>query len=453
MTETAFLRFTNPDTEHDLIVPVEVTCNTDDETLKRNIRKNSEARGNWLTTSPAHDRPAILCGSGPSLIDTLPEIRALRDAGGAIFALNNAANVLFYHGIMPDYQVVVDARPKTVAIVGPAKQHLFASQVDPSLFDAVPDAILWQLSIEDTWDAMSQHLPPYDGDYALIGGTASAGNVATCLAYAMGFRALHCFGYDSSFRGAQSHAAEQPINADEALTRLRWNGRDYVISLTMKSQADTFMRHAIALQDGGATISVYGDGYLPDLWKWNKDTPVAERESAKYREMWSIPQYRVYSPGEDHLEAIERELDLSQGATILDLGCGTGRLTARLAERYQATGVDFAPNCRDPEAEHVPFIEANLWDLPADLTADYGVCCDVMEHIPPEMVDAVLSNIAKACRKSVFFRIEFTPDSMGALIGTPLHLSVQPEDWWSDALIRHFPSVRVIGNGVFVASH
>ena len=57
--------------------------------------------------------------------------------------------------------------------------------------------------------------------------------------------------------------------------------------------------------------------------------------------------------------------------------------------------------------------------------------------------------IAKAVTTGVYFRIEHTPDSMGALIGAPLHLSVHDETWWAKKLNEHFRLVRVHGDGVF----
>jgi hypothetical protein len=63
----------------------------------------------------------------------------------------------------------------------------------------------------------------------------------------------------------------------------------------------------------------------------------------------------------------------------------------------------------------LPFLEWDL-SLPCPLRAPYGYCCDVMEHIPPDQVDAVLSNI-KDSAETVVFRIEYEPDVMGKLIG------------------------------------
>jgi hypothetical protein len=52
-----------------------------------------------------------------------------------------------------------------------------------------------------------------------------------------------------------------------------------------------------------------------------------------------------------------------------------------------------------------------------------------MEHIPPEDVSDVIRNIMD-CVDSCYFKIALFDDSMGKLIGHPLHLSVFPSEWW-----------------------
>ena len=98
--------------------------------------------------------------------------------------------------------------------------------------------------------------------------------------------------------------------------------------------------------------------------------------------------------------------------------------------------LDFAPNCLDPEvAQACETQNGRLTFQVADLTkpvpadAVYGFCCDVMEHIPTEDVATVLRNIL-ASANHVFFGISTVPDELGALIGEPLHLTVQPAAWW-----------------------
>ena len=73
------------------------------------------------------------------------------------------------------------------------------------------------------------------------------------------------------------------------------------------------------------------------------------------------------------------------------------------------------------------------WDLtnPIPMEADYGICTDVMEHIPTEDVFRVITNIMESAHK-VFFQISTIDDSMGELIEQPLHLTVKPHSWWEN---------------------
>jgi hypothetical protein len=72
--------------------------NTSNEAVFRNIKAN-ENRAPWLMELEAHDDIAIICGSGPSLIETIPILKSIK---GRVFALNNAARVLCEHGVRPD---------------------------------------------------------------------------------------------------------------------------------------------------------------------------------------------------------------------------------------------------------------------------------------------------------------------------------------------------------------
>lgn len=445
-----FVRHRNDGATQDLVIPVALVCNTPTDILLDQVKTNSTKIDKWLCVQPERSEPVVLCGSGPSILDHIEDILALQASGAKVVALNNCANTLFERGIMPDYQIICDARPETVDLIGPAKEHLFSSQVHPSLFDACPDATLWHYQMCEDWADFEKYLPPRRGRYALVGGETAVGNISLCLAYTLGFRDMRCYGYDCSYKDGQSHAIRQTINDGEPITEVEFMGQTYTVSYTMKNKADSFYKHVMALEGAGAKIDVIGSGLLPAMFAWHRDTPLDERERIKYEMMWQSSKYRDFSPGEDLHDHIISELGIEPGETVLDLGCGPGRLTAKLATTYKATAVDFASNCLD-EGVDVPFVEANLWDIPETLTADFGVCCDVMEHIPPEKVDDVLANVAKAIRKGVYFRIEFAPDCLGYLIGAPLHLSIHDEDWWAKKLHEHFGLVRVYGDGIFTA--
>ncbi len=417
------VRHWNPGATQPLILPIQVICNTSDEELHRNIRENSRRPGDWLMQEAAHDGVAVLCGSGPSLADTLGDIREHVAAGATVFAMNGSARFLADHGIMPDYQLIIDPRAETADLVGPARAHMFASQVHPECFNRAPNATVWHLQIHDIEDL----LPEYDRPFSLIGGAASVGNTATCVAFAKGFRELHLYGYDSCHKGEEGHAFRQPMNNGDPCAKVTFNGREYLTSLTMKLQAERFMQTARALTNEGCRVHVHGSGLLPDMW----NTPVEDlSEREKYQRMWDVPGYRDLSPGEECVDAFIEVAKPS--GVVIDFGCGTGRASIRLKEAgCEPIMIDFASNCRDEEALGLPFFEFDLTCQPVPLRAPYGFCADVMEHVAPEHVGVVIENIMTACQ-TVFFQISTVPDMAGAAINQTLHLTVMPHEWWRD---------------------
>lgn len=422
------MNYQNPHAQNVLTVPVLVVCNTPDEALLSNIKTNSANGTEWIGFRRTMARPAILVGGGPSVADHVEDIRAAQMAGGIVFAMNGAASFLLSHGIKPDYQVIADAKPETVTLVEPrAAVHLFASQVDPACFNAVCGALLWHLEMAGMEDVFPVERKARGG-YALVGGGAAVGNSACALAYVMGYRTLHLYGYDSSHRGDASHAYDQPMNRFIPTIPVTWAGQMFTSSLAMKAQAEKFMITGQALKKEGVSITVHGDGLLPTMW----NTPIDNiSEQNKYKLMWQIDAYRNHAPGEYLVDLFLKHV--KPDGLIIDFGCGTGRAALALAKAgHDVFCIDFADNCRDEEAMGLPFLE---WDLtkPIPARANYGLCTDVMEHIPTADVATVLANIM-ASAKTVMFQISTVKDAFGAMLGTDLHLTVRSHDWW----LAHF---------------
>lgn len=418
------IRHQNPGATMPLILPVHVVCNTSDDELHNNIRANSAVPREWIAPVKAHDGIAVLCGSGPSIDQHLGKIAVLQAAGAKVFAMNGCAAFLSRNGITPDYQVMIDARPETATLVGPATDHLIASQCHPDCFARAPAAKLWHLQI----DGIEDDLPDAQPEHALIGGAASVGNTATCLAYTMGYRDMRCYGYDSSHRDGKGHAFAQPLNDGDPCAWVDHLGKTYLTSLTMKLQAEKFQRTAADLISIGCKISVIGEGLLPAIFNAPR---TAATERSKYESMWQHESYRRYSPGENAALEFVTLCGIDAETYVIDFGCGTGRGGAKIRELTGAavTLIDFAENALDPGlASTMQFIRADLTQ-PIGTIANVGYCVDVMEHIPPESVDAVIACIMD-CVKSAYFKIATIPDEMGELIGDQLHLSVLSFDKW-----------------------
>jgi SAM-dependent methyltransferase len=324
--------------------------------------------------------------------------------------------------------MIVDAKEESASLVDPlAHRRIYASQVHPDTAASATD--LFHLNNEGIEDLL-----PADrvaaGGYTLIGGGVSVGITALCVAYTLGFRKFHLFGYDSSNRAGETHAYSQRMNRLIPNIDVEWGGRTFNASMPMKLQAEAFRSFAEALIEEGCEIEVHGDGLLPAMWNVE---PMTERE--KYQKLWGDWRYRTLAPGE---KTVEQFLEVAKpDGLVIDFGCGTGRAGLKMQEAgLEVFLVDFTDNCRDKPALALSFLQ---WDLtkPGQPTkAPYGYCTDVMEHIPTGDVDAVIANIMASAER-VFFQIATVPDNFGATIGQTLHLTVQPHGWWADKFSGH----------------
>ena len=260
--------YQNPGSKAPLELRFVLTCNTSDETIARNISINSaHDHLAWLKFEDPHDGEAIIVGGGPSAENDLLAIRHRQRMGGTVFSLNGASRWLRQHGIRSDWQVMIDAKPETLSLVDQmAPNHLFASQVDPSTVDAVSAPVLMHLSSEGSED----YLPKERRDstsYALVGGGYGVGNSACCAAYVMGFRTIHCFGFDCSHDDGRSHSYSQPMNDGIPCVLTEWGGEVYLSTVAMKAAAERFQVIANDLIKLGCEMHVHGTGLLPAMYR------------------------------------------------------------------------------------------------------------------------------------------------------------------------------------------
>lgn len=239
---------------------IEIRCAYPTELLLDNVRKNVLTHTEWVGQRPDTGGHAVLVGGGPSLADYLDNIKKRQAHGQTIFALNGACRFLNDNGIVPEYQVFLDANKEMGDRVGEAGQYLVSSQCAPELLAALPKhkVLLWHSLTPGIEDC----LPDNPADYMLIGGGGTVGLTSMPLAYVMGFRHLHLFGYDSSNRAGKDHAYAVPVTEEriggEILNSVKVTYGDKVFesTLSMTRQAEMFPLVCNGLIDNGCTITV-----------------------------------------------------------------------------------------------------------------------------------------------------------------------------------------------------
>lgn len=109
-----------------------------------------------------------------------------------------------------------------------------------------------------------------------------------------------------------------------------------------------------------------------------------------------------------------RELaNICAARTILDYGCGKATLAASLLDKTVL--------CYDPA---IP--QHSEQPDPADLV----VCGDVLEHIEPDFLDAVLDDLQRLTLKAVFLVVATRPAKKILADGRNAHLIQEPYSWW-----------------------
>jgi hypothetical protein len=119
----------------------------------------------------------------------------------------------------------------------------------------------------------------------------------------------------------------------------------------------------------------------------------------------------------DHVREVARHIGAH---TILDYGCGKRTLEKKLG---------YAINNYDPA---IPGCDAT--PDPADLV----VCCDVLEHIEPECLDAVLDDLTRVTKNIIMFLIDTEPAMKHLADGRNAHAIIKPPEWWIPHLIARW---------------
>jgi uncharacterized Rossmann fold enzyme len=237
---------------------LEATCNTHFQAIQSNVRR-AMARGlPTLCFSEAHDGDAVIVGGGPSLMQTLGELKWRASLGQTIYACNGAGRFLLDHGIHPDYLVILDARPENAQFTLPGVHHLLASHCDTGVYDSARYVTTFHANTQGVEAGLGE------GQHILVSTGSTVGLVAIGLAHVMGYRKFHLYGMDSSYESAH-HAYPQPLNDKDASIECIAHGEKFRAAPWMLLQAQQFQSLAAQLAEEGCVITVAGSGLLPHV--------------------------------------------------------------------------------------------------------------------------------------------------------------------------------------------
>lgn len=207
-----------------------------------------------------HDGSFVLCGSGPSLLDHVDEIKAEKALGRPVVAIKGAHDVLVAHGVIPDVYLSVEVRDRPIRTPQKECLYLLASRCPPGLFESLKD---YSVQVFHTWDG-KEPIPELKGKPLLTGGSTS-GLRAVTVGYAWGFRRFVMYGYDSCLAqdGKTKRITGESVEEHKTLY-VHVGNRAFKTNGAMALQAQDFRDMIRYLPD--CQFEVKGDGLIAAIY-------------------------------------------------------------------------------------------------------------------------------------------------------------------------------------------
>jgi hypothetical protein len=130
-------------------------------------------------------------------------------------------------------------------------------------------------------------------------------------------------------------------------------------------------------------------------------------------------------------QMVSQIVENSGAKTLLDYGCGSMRNLAKVLDcdvLYEGYDPAIPAFAADPDA------------------ADLVVCIDVLEHIEPDCLDAVLDHLKAKTLGKVFLTIHTGPAVKTLSDGRNAHLIQQPPSWWLPKLMQRWSLLQFQAN-------
>jgi hypothetical protein len=256
------------------------------EQISGNLEKYEKVVPSFQGSYVHNDGNAVLVGCGPSIEtdEMKASIRQQWASGRPIFAIKGAHDWLVQElNIIPDACVFLDPQDHMVDRLQLAGQwpathrgcvYFIASQCSPKMFEHLngQKIVMWHaLSNVGEKNLLKGRL--------MVGGGTTSGMRTFNLAYLMGFKRFHLYGFDSCNKDETSKYKRVNIHTggDHAVKviKVNCNGKDHWCNPAMAGQANEF-QDMIKMFGGDIRIKVYGDGLIASLMEERKSMGIID---------------------------------------------------------------------------------------------------------------------------------------------------------------------------------
>ena len=269
MTNQASLPDSNSQTFEykDLGITINARLNTDLDQLRHNVSTNIKRGHEQVWPHKEQDTIIALVGGGPTLLDTLDELKESQKNGARVVALANTAHVLMENGIKPSACVLLDGRPNNVNFIVDELDcpYFVASQCDTGVFDKLEalnrKIYIWHaVNNDDEFETIHEQ---YDKWVPIQGGPTIMLRGFRLFAI-LGYHRFDVFGFDSCAIDDLHHAYEQPIADEENTVKIGCNGKEFQVRAVDIQQAMEFMK-VVKVFGQNWQMRVHGDGLIEHL--------------------------------------------------------------------------------------------------------------------------------------------------------------------------------------------
>lgn len=177
-----------------------------DRNALRSISTAARSYGVKALKGVFEDVPAIVIGAGPSLTDTLPELRKAQGRA-VLIAVDRALKPLLASGIVPNFVLSIDMEPVLEKLyegldIPPEVVLLY----DPDCYYQVPARYKGPRVIYDSMSDVNIWSRQFLGDHGILAKNLSVGHSAYYLAMHLKCRPIVFVGVDNAFPAESTHA-------------------------------------------------------------------------------------------------------------------------------------------------------------------------------------------------------------------------------------------------------